>query len=77
MLYQAFPNGMTLEEGVVRAEKWWNEKGREIITRMFEGEPTNEKHNEGYMSGAKFEDLPLKDQHKIVSTWYKTQGYKL
>jgi len=74
MRYIAFPNGMTLEEGVQRAGDWWDDTGRELITRFIEGTPQD---SGTMMSGVKWDKLTVREQHKVVNCWYKAIGQYL
>ena len=72
--YQGFPNGLSLEEGVQRAADWWDETGREVITRMMEGKPADKaKPGHGMMSGLKFTrpelatEIDLEKQPVVIS----------
>lgn len=76
--YQAFPNGLQLEEGVERAGEWWDTTGREVIAKLSESNPLDGDEQaevgKGMMSGAKFMTLTTAEQHKILMAWYQEQG---
>jgi len=74
MKYLAFPNGLTLEEGVQRAGDWWDNTGREVITRFIEETPQDDGT---MMSGVKWGKLTVREQHKVVSCWYQVIGQYL
>lgn len=79
--YLGFPNGMTIEEGTERAGKWWDEKGRIIILKAFEqSEAANDadrSSDDGLMKGLLFEQLNVREKHKVVTNWYDNIGQYL
>jgi len=75
MRCQVFPNGLTLEDGVYKAEQWWESTGRELI-RKLAAEDTPEDAG-GMMNGEQWDKLNVKERHKIVSVWYENHGQYL
>lgn len=76
--YRAFPNGLSLEEGVQRAGDWWDKTGREVIPRMLDEEPQDAAQaGFGIMSGVEFNKLTTAEQHRVLIAWYTTQGKEL
>ena len=70
-----FPCGLSLDEGVGKATKWWNEIGRIIMKQAWEqAETANDgdiSKNDGIHRGLLYDQLNTREQHKIVMTWYQ------
>lgn len=76
-----FPNGMSLDEGVGRAEQWWNDVGRIIMKQAWEqAETANDAEiskNDGIHRGLLFKQLNTREQHKVVMCWYQNKKEEL
>ena len=72
-----FPCGLSLEEGVEKASKWWNEVGRIILKQAWDqAETANDadiSKNDGIHRGLLFHQLNTREQHKVVMNWYNTK----
>lgn len=70
-----FPCGLSLDEGVSRATKWWNEIGRIILKQAWEKAETAKdgeiSKNDGIHRGLLFDQLNTREQHKVVMCWYQ------
>lgn len=72
-----FPCGLSLDEGVERASKWWNEVGRIILKQAWDqAEIANDgdiSKNDGIHRGLLFHQMNTREQHKVLISWYNTK----
>jgi hypothetical protein len=71
-----FPDsGMLITEAIQRAQKWWDDVGRELCTHLTGNRPKSiitlrEEQNAGIMSGLPWEALNKRERYKIVMVWH-------